>query len=123
MRTTRRTNTQRWHISRLEALIHELTGKPKERGYIYLDDLRRLTREIRLRADRLYPVKGHGPEGEARLCNALLLAYSSLTVPPEDEDERRERLLFRSYRALSRLPRACSRHRQLMDTLRLLEYS
>ena len=88
----------------LQRVAHELMYLGVDGAPIYSDTFCRLNKDVLVRCDSLFPLRGAAPEEEANLCLALLLGYNATIYDYGDKERNKQHVLERASEVLEQLP-------------------
>lgn len=88
----------------LQRVAHELMYLGVDGEPIYSDTFCRLNKDILVKCDSLFVLRGSAPEEEANLCLALLLGYNATIYDYGDKEEKKQSVLDRAFEVLEQLP-------------------
>lgn len=100
----------------LQRIAHELMCFGMDGTPVYSDTFCRLSKEVLVLSDSLFPVQGSGTEEEANVCLALLMGYNATIYDNGDKEQKKQIALNRACELLGRLPASLLKVRLLAYT-------
>ena len=87
----------------LQRAAHELMYLGVDGEPIYSDTFCRLNKEVLVKCDSLFALRGSVPDEEANLCLALLMGYNATIYDYGDKEEKKQSVLDRCFEVLEQL--------------------
>lgn len=97
----------------LQHAAHTLMYLGMDGEPLYSDDFCRQNKDVLLKSDSLFAVKGSDIEEEANLCLALLMGYNATIYNYGDKEQKKQEILVRTCDVLERLPESLLKVRLL----------